>query len=520
MTSSPVNSGGSFSAKRHIWVTVIVMAIWLALVIYTTSQHEVFRDEVRAWSLAKTASTPLDLYEVSKYDGHPVLWFFLLYVGTIFTNSPIILPIISIMVAMAAVVIFLHYSPFPLWFRILFIFSGLPVYEYSVVARNYGISMLLLFLVTYFYSKRKKHPLLLATLLALLANTNIFALIISGLISGLWLWSFWTEKQRGGKPVSGGYLISLILILIFGLTMSLFFIAPRENSNLVSEGLPMNFQNLVYATVQSILRPDISFNLFFPQWIPPFFRILMLYMVVIGLIGRPKLMVAAFATQVVIGVFFRMFVVGSYRHQGIYFMILIALYWMLLAEPERISRDRLRRNLMYGGMYFALTFLILGNIARAKFLVLSDIRYEFSSGKALGAFLNNDPALHKATLVAEPDFHMETLPYYADNPIYFPREHRFGTTVSWNYSSDSVLTLGGLMNSAREIRERENGLVLIIVGDPVRLGAPGEDILYPFQRRFSWTREEYIDFDTSTILLRDFDKAYAYQENYRVYMLK
>jgi hypothetical protein len=448
------------------------------------------------------------------------LWFFLLYIGTIFTNSPVILPVISIMVALAAVVIFMLYAPFPLWFRILFIFSGLPVYEYSVVARNYGISMLLLFLVAHLYSKRKEHPLLLATLLALLANTNIFALLISCLIFGLWLWSFWSERQKGIKPVSKRALISLSLIFFSGVVMSMLFIAPRENSNLVSEGIDLHIRNLVSVAIHSILRPDLSFNMFFSGWLPPFFRISLLYLVIIGLIGRPKLMVAAFTTQLFIGMFFRIFLVGSYRHEGIYLIFIVALYWMLLAEPERISRDLIRRNLMYAGLYIGLTLLVLSNTARGKFLVMSDIRGDFSSGKALGEFLNHDTAVKNAIIVAEPDFHMETLPYYADNLIYLPRERRFGNTVSWNYDSDSVLTLGGLLSSAREIRRNKSGPVLIVVGDPVRLGPAGEEILYPFQRKFSWTREEFIDFDTSTILLRDFNKAYAYKENYRVYMLK
>ena len=85
-------------------------------------------------------------------------------------------------------------------------------------------------------------------------------------------------------------------------------------------------------------------------------------------------MVAAFATQVIIGMFFRMFMVGSYRHQGIYFIIIVALYWMLLAEPERITRDQLRRTLMFIGLYFGLTLLVMGNITRGKYLVLSDIK--------------------------------------------------------------------------------------------------------------------------------------------------
>ena len=138
----------------------------------------------------------------------------------------------------------------------------------------------------------------------------------------------------------------------------------------------------------------------------------------------------------------------------------------------------------------------------------------------MGEFLDHDTALNAAVIVAEPDFHMETLPYYADNAIYMPRERRYGTTVSWSHNSDSLLSLSGLLNSARAIQKERAGPVLIVVGDPVRLAPGNEEIRYPFLRKFYWTHQEFVDFDTSTVLLRDFDRAYAYEENYRVYLLK
>jgi hypothetical protein len=54
-----------------------------------------------------------------------------------------------------------------------------------------------------------------------------------------------------------------------------------------------------------------------------------------------------------------------------------------------------------------------------------------SSSKALGAFLNGAPSFRDAILVPEPDYYIESLPYYAHNPIYLARERRFGNTARW-----------------------------------------------------------------------------------------
>jgi hypothetical protein len=78
---------------------------------------------------------------LTQHKGHPILWYLLLYIGKTIVDTPLILPVTSIVIAFGAVAVFMFFAPFPLWIRCLFIFSALPVYEYSVMARNYGISM-------------------------------------------------------------------------------------------------------------------------------------------------------------------------------------------------------------------------------------------------------------------------------------------------------------------------------------------------------------------------------------------
>ena len=145
------------------------------------------------------AHSPLDLYHLIRYEGHPILWYLILYLGHSIVDSPLVLPIASIAIASAAVALFMLRSPFPLWLKALFLFSGLPLYEYSVMARNYGISMLLLFLVASLYRYRTTQWLPLAIGLGLLANTNIHATVLAFLLMLTWAW---TSRARPGRPRS------------------------------------------------------------------------------------------------------------------------------------------------------------------------------------------------------------------------------------------------------------------------------------------------------------------------------
>jgi len=182
-----------FADAKHALVAVAILGIWLAMVIFTVTRHEFWRDEVRALSTARAASSPLDLFGLTKYGGHPILWYLLLYIGKSIVDTPLVLPVISVIIAFAAVAVFMFFAPFPLWIRCLFIFSALPLYEYSVMARNYGISMLLLFVAAVLYRNRARHSMSLAFVLVLLANTNVHSAMLVCLIGALWAWDVVVE---------------------------------------------------------------------------------------------------------------------------------------------------------------------------------------------------------------------------------------------------------------------------------------------------------------------------------------
>src|SRR6516164_4476184 len=98
-----------------------------------------------------------------------------------------VLLVVSVMVATAAVLLLGLRSPFGWRFIGLLVFSKAMLFEYSVMARNYGISMLLLFLLAACYQRYRERNIVLGMLLFLLANTNLHSVLLTGAFLLFWL---------------------------------------------------------------------------------------------------------------------------------------------------------------------------------------------------------------------------------------------------------------------------------------------------------------------------------------------
>src|SRR5690348_347110 len=60
---------------------------WTIAACLIATRHEFWRDEVRALSLVTEASSLIDLWHSLQDEGHPILWYLLLYVGFSATGS-------------------------------------------------------------------------------------------------------------------------------------------------------------------------------------------------------------------------------------------------------------------------------------------------------------------------------------------------------------------------------------------------------------------------------------------------
>lgn len=105
-------------------------------------RHEMWRDELQAWLLARDSSSLVDLWRNSRYEGHPLLWHVMLFPLAHLFAQPAVMKVLHWAIAVGGAALVMFRAPFPTLIKGALIFSYLPLYEYGVISRNYGLTML------------------------------------------------------------------------------------------------------------------------------------------------------------------------------------------------------------------------------------------------------------------------------------------------------------------------------------------------------------------------------------------
>jgi hypothetical protein len=521
------DSSWARGSTRQTAILAVLAATWFAIVLVTICHHEPWRDEVRALSIAIASPSLWALPEFLKNEGHPVLWYALLRLGYQVFGSVTELYIVSFTVAAGAVLLFLFRSPFSLGLKFLFVFSILPLYEYSVMARNYGISMLLMFGFAAVYPQRQRHPLVIALLLALLANTNVHSLLIAGILTVLWLWDSvvvdlerekLTAQRLSRLGLAAG---SVLAAALFSLKTAM----PDERTIVTGIHHAKDLKDYIDPLVASLRRPWQSMELLLPfsaivngvvaTKLLHLVQDLLIGALILGLTSQFRLAGALLAGFLAFGYLFNFAYPGDLRHHGILFVFVLVLYW-INAETIQTGRDTLGERLQALTLATVLPALLLWGDYLAFDKVRRDYQLEVSSSKSLAEWLNRHPEYQNAIILGEPDFALESLPFYATQRIYIPRESRFGNWIKFTTDSMLVMNLGTLLNVAQALKAKERQPVLIALGLSARELETKTSKIYLYNKMLTWTPSEWSRFRYSTKQVTAFWST-ASDENFDLY---
>src|ERR687888_2265643 len=118
----------STESRLSLLLLIAIFVSWAAVVAVGVLHHEFWRDEVRALTLALQANSLWSVPTTVHGEGHPALWYILLRGSYDVFHTKAVLPMMSVTVAAAAVLVFLWRAPFPLWWKAFFVFSAIPLY--------------------------------------------------------------------------------------------------------------------------------------------------------------------------------------------------------------------------------------------------------------------------------------------------------------------------------------------------------------------------------------------------------
>ncbi len=187
--------GGAASGTRR-WLDLVLPAAFYLLFVVQLAHHQLWRDEVNAFGLASSSSNLRVLFSRFHYEGHPFLWYVLLWVVSSLSNSATSIKVLEACIVAVTYGLLGLRSPFSRFERLLLLSSYFLSFEYAVLSRMYSLlAMLLLF----YLSERTRHPgrfMQNCAVLGLMASTDTIGLILSAcLLTEYLIWQFYSSHK-------------------------------------------------------------------------------------------------------------------------------------------------------------------------------------------------------------------------------------------------------------------------------------------------------------------------------------
>ncbi len=509
---------------RHRWLKLAVFAVWLGLVIVMETRHTFFRDEVRALSLALQGSDLGAMLAGIHGEGHPAVWYLLLRGAHVLWPSPAVLPVISVCVAAAAALLCVLRGPFTWWMVLLGLFSRFALFEYSVMARNYGVSVLLMFIIAALYARGRNGGVLLGILLALLANTNIHSVILAGAFLGFWFVHVVRDQGLRWSPPLRTFVVNAAVAAV-GVIICAATVYPTINDAAVIQHpgglkavdlakaivLPAGpLDNLIGTDPQhlpSLLRGVAA------QSLVQFVASLALFGAALSLIRYPAAFLAALLSLLGLSLLSTILSHGAYRHDALWLCFVLSLHWIVrsgAAAPEALWPASIVR-IIEPAAWIGCAFLValMATQAEAGVVWASAAVQTKTPAQAggFGRFMGSRPDLRGAVLIADPDFLLEAMPYYVGNPTYLVRESRFGAVVHFTRRARLSLGLSDLLEAARRLRGQTGKPVMILLQTPLSAAKEPAVVTEGYDWRLAVTPAEAAAFLGATQRLGHFATA-------------
>jgi hypothetical protein len=465
--------------RETAWALLLTL-VFLAAAGYVASRHEIWRDEAQAWLLAKESRSLDDLALRIKFDGHPAAWYWGLFILTRFTSSPRAMQLWHLLLAAAAVFLFARFAPFPWTARALFPFGYFAFYEYGVIARNYAIGALALFLFCAVWKQRRKSLLLPAFAILFLSQTNSVIFVIAVALT-LVLAGEAIVLRRAGRP---RFLAFAAVVVLIGLGIGMYQSLP-DPASIYAKNIDLQVQpqkayvifRLIGKTYLSVPAPGPLF------WgtsilnrssaapiITPLLSAVFLLFALLVLLDRPRALAFYIMATGALGAFYCFAYLGYTRHHGALFLTLLAALWLGEEEPPfRLPGKALgaaagwaRRKALPAVLIVLLTIQAAGAAVAVRY----DLDLPFSQAERAAMYIR-EQGLTDRILVGDVAYTMSTISAFLDRPIYLPRLEQWGTYTPWIRAAHENTGMTEILAAAERLSRETGRDFLIILNYPL-----------------------------------------------------
>lgn len=470
---------------------LVVGFFFLGLIIIL--HHEMWQDEWQAWMIARDSASLPALFHNLRYEGHPGLWYVLLYLITRFTHQALAGQLFHLLIATAAVYIFLKYSPFTTLQKALFIFGYFPFYEYAAISRNYAAGILLVFAWCACYQANpRKNYLWLSLILFLLSQMSVYGLFLAmALGTMLILQVLGDNRERiNWRQIKYDLAISIVIFLS-GIILFIYqLVQPADSGNVVGWNFNFDLNNLIF-TISTIWKgfvpiPAMNYHFWNSNIISSQVMQFCLALFIIGyscvlFLRTPAVFFLFVFGTLEILVFTYTKYPGSLRHHGHLFILFMVCWWLSSASPEgKIKWKLMERIADFTGahknkfLYAILSAQLIAGLAASGM----DLLQPFSGSKAAAKYLR-DHKLDDLVMVGDEDDAASAVSGYLNRRIFYPSSDRLGSFVIWDQKRKR-LDNNQVLKVAQELAADNTKEVLLILNRDLGLSDPGVTLLKKF----------------------------------------
>lgn len=405
------------SEKALLW---LVMLIYILTAGYTIFHHEPWGDELHSWNIAKASNHFFALIYNTRYEGHPPIWYIVLWTISKFTHNFLYVQWVHLLFAAGVVFLLLFRSPFSLLTKMLIPFGYYFLFEYAIISRNYVIGILAGFLICALMHKEFKYKMVAYyTLLLIMSNTHLLAMVLAGSLHLYFLISN-IEAKKTKQTLLLHFILGVVIFL-----PAIYFIIPPMDSELGIHDWRERWSVGQFAMdIQAPLRAFVPM----PAWWKPYnfwnqqfllslheqysFLKVVYLLLAAGLTGlgcyllraNKKSIVMFMANIAVTFIIGNVLSLDTQRYSGCIFICFIMAYWLSsYNKPLSLHNNRLING------------LLLIQMAAGIFMVSKDISMPFSNAYKVKEVLSKVPPGSK---VVTDYWTLITLVAYTDKPVY------------------------------------------------------------------------------------------------------
>jgi hypothetical protein len=452
----------------------LLLLVWLAATLALAWNHVPWRDEARAWSLTLMGDSWIDMLRGAQGEGHPYLWYILLRAGHNLFGVPEVLWVTGLVIGIAAAALLVLRGPFRIGVLALLLFSMYLGFEYTVIARNYGIAALLMLAIAASWI-RIRDSLWLGLLLLLLCNTNVPSVFMAGALLLYRLLELWGEEKDLRSPQWRRLFGNVVLV---GLGTLLCFVAvypPANDAAAATNAQSLSLTNLaaaLFSSARSFI--EIGFGEASPMTQLVLFGSLLLFAL------RPQALIAAAAGLVCLKLFYFFVYPAYYRHSALFFVLMITLVWIEAGKlrPQERAAGEPSPVVLFGTWMFALLLAVQCALYLRYPVTRALNGQPFSHAADLARILER-PEYRGSLLMIDPDTMGESVVYQTGRAYWLIRQDRLGRITPLTSGGNKLLTLDRLLEQAEALHVRTGRPVVIALLLPLDSMKPGKyDVLF------------------------------------------